>query len=414
MKLQPLFGNTKQVLSHKGKFEVQLEIPEGSTLTSKDIDKVLNISSWTEGSTKDIADYEGGRSVLVDRESPVKIGPVELKALEISGVGYKNIDFRSTLQDGDGGKFHPPSNENLMNRVAGKMSTSHAEGSKIVTTKPSYRAMGTYTLPELKQKVANTMEVSKIKLDSLATPIVEAYGRYIDQSLRNQDGQFGFFVFDVPGVSKKTAAEESFEKFKSTLNDKEEDPRIAIMNFYYSTAPYIISFADGLRELHDKGRRAHLQTHLANVYLTEGVPYLKDWATARKFDKNKKENVLNRTIDLNRPVTDYGTIFKSVFPSAPNDFMTKMLKDIYGLAMEGYSQHPLDEIDYSQLELRAARAMGHAPDGFDVVAQWMSDAEVEGFMLENMTQTQTKAAKVGRNNPCPCGSGTKYKKCCGR
>jgi preprotein translocase subunit SecA len=25
-----------------------------------------------------------------------------------------------------------------------------------------------------------------------------------------------------------------------------------------------------------------------------------------------------------------------------------------------------------------------------------------------------EAAKVGRNEPCPCGSGKKYKKCCGR
>jgi preprotein translocase subunit SecA len=24
------------------------------------------------------------------------------------------------------------------------------------------------------------------------------------------------------------------------------------------------------------------------------------------------------------------------------------------------------------------------------------------------------APKVGRNDPCPCGSGKKYKKCCGR
>lgn len=24
------------------------------------------------------------------------------------------------------------------------------------------------------------------------------------------------------------------------------------------------------------------------------------------------------------------------------------------------------------------------------------------------------SAKVGRNDPCPCGSGKKYKKCCGR
>jgi uncharacterized protein YecA (UPF0149 family) len=23
------------------------------------------------------------------------------------------------------------------------------------------------------------------------------------------------------------------------------------------------------------------------------------------------------------------------------------------------------------------------------------------------------SAKIGRNDPCPCGSGKKYKKCCG-
>ncbi|MBQ7822482.1 MAG: SEC-C domain-containing protein, partial [Clostridia bacterium] len=27
--------------------------------------------------------------------------------------------------------------------------------------------------------------------------------------------------------------------------------------------------------------------------------------------------------------------------------------------------------------------------------------------------TVRSAAKVGRNDPCPCGSGKKYKKCCG-
>ncbi len=25
-----------------------------------------------------------------------------------------------------------------------------------------------------------------------------------------------------------------------------------------------------------------------------------------------------------------------------------------------------------------------------------------------------KTQKIGRNDPCPCGSGKKYKKCCGR
>ena len=27
---------------------------------------------------------------------------------------------------------------------------------------------------------------------------------------------------------------------------------------------------------------------------------------------------------------------------------------------------------------------------------------------------QKKAGEVGRNDPCPCGSGKKYKKCCGK
>lgn len=31
----------------------------------------------------------------------------------------------------------------------------------------------------------------------------------------------------------------------------------------------------------------------------------------------------------------------------------------------------------------------------------------------NKTKTVVKEAKVGRNDPCPCGSGKKYKKCCG-
>ena len=29
-------------------------------------------------------------------------------------------------------------------------------------------------------------------------------------------------------------------------------------------------------------------------------------------------------------------------------------------------------------------------------------------------RTVRKGKKIGRNDPCPCGSGKKYKKCCGR
>jgi len=32
----------------------------------------------------------------------------------------------------------------------------------------------------------------------------------------------------------------------------------------------------------------------------------------------------------------------------------------------------------------------------------------------NPPQTRTAEKKIGRNELCPCGSGLKYKKCCGR
>jgi preprotein translocase subunit SecA len=34
-------------------------------------------------------------------------------------------------------------------------------------------------------------------------------------------------------------------------------------------------------------------------------------------------------------------------------------------------------------------------------------------LSEDVPQQPAKSNKVGRNDPCPCGSGKKYKKCCG-
>lgn len=36
-----------------------------------------------------------------------------------------------------------------------------------------------------------------------------------------------------------------------------------------------------------------------------------------------------------------------------------------------------------------------------------------GYEVEN-TKTIIKSEKIGRNEPCICGSGKKYKKCCGK
>ncbi|OYO76143.1 hypothetical protein CG709_16065 [Lachnotalea glycerini] len=38
----------------------------------------------------------------------------------------------------------------------------------------------------------------------------------------------------------------------------------------------------------------------------------------------------------------------------------------------------------------------------------------ELYKTQKASGTIVKGHKVGRNDPCPCGSGKKYKKCCGK
>lgn len=50
--------------------------------------------------------------------------------------------------------------------------------------------------------------------------------------------------------------------------------------------------------------------------------------------------------------------------------------------------------------------------------QWeeiFSEEELKALYKEQKESTTIrKEKKIGRNDPCPCGSGKKYKKCCGR
>lgn len=64
-----------------------------------------------------------------------------------------------------------------------------------------------------------------------------------------------------------------------------------------------------------------------------------------------------------------------------------------------------------QIEDIAGTMLEMVPDAFHVYAGIGRDgrqARVEG------RKVPARSYKIGRNEPCPCGSGKKYKKCCGR
>ena len=51
---------------------------------------------------------------------------------------------------------------------------------------------------------------------------------------------------------------------------------------------------------------------------------------------------------------------------------------------------------------------------YDQVAQEMAAQQAQAGTMEKVKTIVRDLPKVGRNDLCPCGSGKKYKKCCGR
>lgn len=73
------------------------------------------------------------------------------------------------------------------------------------------------------------------------------------------------------------------------------------------------------------------------------------------------------------------------------------------------------EIDYSKLY---KNMLAVPAEWLYTLEEWdgiFSEEERDELTREyKKSKTVVKGPKVGRNDPCPCGSGKKYKKCCGR
>lgn len=72
--------------------------------------------------------------------------------------------------------------------------------------------------------------------------------------------------------------------------------------------------------------------------------------------------------------------------------------------------------DAGSLEEMAEEMLGLLPEAMhDYVALAESYALTDDEAAEQgEVQTPVRVEKIGRNDPCPCGSGMKYKKCCGK
>lgn len=102
-----------------------------------------------------------------------------------------------------------------------------------------------------------------------------------------------------------------------------------------------------------------------------------------------------------------------------NDTIMDLYIDIYTLCrLEAEYEDILEVFDEYNLEFSSAVDLEKF---FKILTELMNHTRIwsnKGYTpvqyMELYSSQPIKSNKIGRNDPCPCGSGKKYKKCCGR
>ena len=141
--------------------------------------------------------------------------------------------------------------------------------------------------------------------------------------------------------------------------------------------------------------------------------------------------------------TEYFLIEKGIYEkllSNPNEVVKGTVKelaekfDVELMSMVGFLdgindslkiQNPIEEMDENtevnlgyDLETLYKNMVDAKADWLYELPQWNSifseEKRKELYLEQKKSGTVVKGPKIGRNDPCPCGSGKKYKYCCGK
>lgn len=130
-------------------------------------------------------------------------------------------------------------------------------------------------------------------------------------------------------------------------------------------------------------------------------------------------------------------IYKKILTSKPQKNTVKGYAEKFGvdlMTMVGFldgindslkEKNPLEELtEESEVNLNYEKEFLYK-NMVEARADWLynlpewdkhltEERRKELFKEQRQSKTVVKGEKIGRNDPCPCGSGKKYKKCCGR
>ena len=149
---------------------------------------------------------------------------------------------------------------------------------------------------------------------------------------------------------------------------------------------------------------------LANQYNTDQATAQKFWTDYYMQEKAVYEKMLTEPVEVEK-----GTVA---------ELAEKYGMDVvrFGGFLDGINEslktpNPVDtivaesevtvDIDLEKLYYNMERLV----QGLRLLAE---ERRKELYKAQKKSMTVVKGKKIGRNDPCPCGSGKKYKQCCGR
>ena len=144
---------------------------------------------------------------------------------------------------------------------------------------------------------------------------------------------------------------------------------------------------------------------LWNEYLTKETAFYEDIL-------GKKQDVIDGTISELAEKYDVTPMMMAGFMDCISESLKSGLDNLEEL--EADTQVHL-EIDFEKLYYNM---VGVPAEWLYELPQWddilTAQKKRELMKASKERNTVVKKEKIGRNEPCPCGSGKKYKKCCGR
>ena len=241
---------------------------------------------------------------------------------------------------------------------------------------------------------ADAEEVTEV-IDGLREQVVEQMiAMYIPQgSLEEQ--------WDIPGAEK--AVEEEFGSSFSIQSWLDEDKNLYEEKLIERLISELKAAYDDKMLVVDPATRHHFEKevllrtidrqwreHLSEMdYLRRGI-HLRGYAQKDPFQEYRRESA-------------------EMFQNFLNEVMMETVKILSLVQIEGAK-------DVADFDEQAEKERPQQLDATHPAAQGIAQAMQESSETEAEQEGtfRREVPKVGRNDPCPCGSGKKYKQCCGK